>query len=151
VTYFGESGYNPSKLVEEAKAVAKPLEAIVEYVFNASFLTVYIHKFQTVAKVSMVHIFTPKDIVEKNFIAEGKAFTEKLLLHRTVGIKLERYEAGTEGSQGNLYARIFHPAGDIAYEVLKNGFAKLNTPKNTDFDAEYFKTLKEAQLIAQSK
>jgi endonuclease YncB( thermonuclease family) len=34
---------------------------------------------------------------------------------------------------------------------LKNGFAKLNTPKNTDFDADYFKTLKEAQLIAQSK
>jgi hypothetical protein len=63
-------------------------------------------------------------------------------------VKLERYESGSEGSQGNLYARIFHPAGDIAYEVLKNGFAKLNAPKNTEFDAEYFKQLKEAQLIA---
>lgn len=86
--------------------------------------------------------------MDKSFVAEGKAFTEKLLLHRTVGVKLERYEPGAEGAQGNLYARIYHPAGDIAYEVLKNGYAKLNTPKNTDFDAEYFKTLKEAQLIA---
>lgn len=59
VTYFGEPGYNAAKLYEEAKTIAKPLEAIVEYVFNASFLTVYIHKFHTVAKISMVHIFTP--------------------------------------------------------------------------------------------
>jgi endonuclease YncB( thermonuclease family) len=59
---------------------------------------------------------------------------------------LERCEEG-----GNISARIFHPAGDIAYEVLKNGYAKLNQPKNIDFDAEYYKTLKEAQLIAQSK
>ena len=151
VTYFGEPGYNPAKLYEEAKSIAKPLEGIVEYVMNASYLTVYIHKFQTVARVSMVHLFTPQQSVDKNFIAEGKTFTEKLLLHRTVGVKLERYESGTEGSQGNLYARIYHPAGDIAYEVLKNGYAKLNTPKNTDFEADYFKTLKEAQLIAQSK
>jgi len=78
-------------------------------------------------------------------VAEGKAFVEKLLLHRTVGVKLEKYEpAGEAGGPGNLSARIYHPAGDIAYEVLKNGYAKLNTPKNTDFDAEYFKTLKEA-------
>ena len=59
VTYFGEPGYNAAKLYEEAKSIAKPLEAIVEYVFNASFLTVYIHKFHTVAKISMVHIFSP--------------------------------------------------------------------------------------------
>lgn len=82
--------------------------------------------------------------MDKNFITEGKAFVEKLLLHRTVGVKLERYESGAEGAPGNLYARIYHPAGDIAYEVLKNGYAKLQTPKTTDFDAEYYKTLKEA-------
>lgn len=92
----------------------------------------------------MIHLFAPQQGVEKNFIAEGKAFTEKLLLHRTVGVKLERYEPGAEGAQGQLHARIYHPAGDIAYEVLKNGYAKLNIPKNTDFDADYFKTLKEA-------
>lgn len=144
VTYFSESGYSAAKLMEEAKGIDKPLEAIVEYIFNASFLTVYIHKFQTVAKVSMVFLYTPQQGVDKNFIAEGKAFLEKFLLHRTVGVKLERYEAGPEGGPGNLYARIHHPAGDIAYEILKNGFAKLNTPKNTDFDADYYKTLKEA-------
>jgi endonuclease YncB( thermonuclease family) len=114
-------------------------------------MTVYIHKFHTVAKISLVFLFSPQQGAEKAYLLEGKAFVEKLLLHRTIGVKLERYESGAEGSQGNLYARLFHPAGDISYEVLKNGFAKLNTPKTTDFDAAYFKTLKEAQLIAQSK
>jgi staphylococcal nuclease domain-containing protein 1 len=148
VTYFSEAGYSAPKLLEESKAIDKPLEAIVEYVFNASYLTVYIHKFQTVAKFSMNFLFTP----DSNFIAEGKAFVEKLLLHRTVGVKLERFEpGGAEGAPGNLYGRLFHPAGDIAYEVLKNGFAKLNAPKNTEFDTEYYRSLKEAQLIAQSK
>ena len=44
-----------------------------------------------------------------------------------MGIKLERYEPGAAegGSGGNLSVRIYHPAGDIAYEVLKNGYAKL--------------------------
>jgi len=67
-------------------------------------------------------------------------------LHRTIGVKFEKVEEG-----GNLCGRIFHPAGDIAYEVLKNGFSKLNIPKTTDFDAEHYKKLKEAQLIAQGK
>lgn len=66
-------------------------------------------------------------------------FTEKFLLHRTVGIKFDKID-----ESGNLSGRIYHPAGDIAYEVLKNGFAKLNVPKNIDFDSEYYKTLKEA-------
>ena len=99
----------------------------------------------------MVHLFTPQQGVDKNFITEGKSFVEKLLLHRTIGVKFDRYESGAEGAGGNLYARIYHPAGDIAYEILKNGFSKLQAPKSTDFDAEYYKTLKEAQLIAQSK
>jgi len=86
----------------------------------------------------MVHLFTPSS-ADKTLLAEGKQFTEKLLLSRTVGIKFERVEEG-----GTFVGRIYHPAGDIAYEVLKNGYSKLNPPKNIDFDAEYYKTLKEA-------
>lgn len=93
----------------------------------------------------MNFLFTPNN-VDKAIISDGKAFAEKYLLHRTVGIKFEKVEEG-----GNLAGRIFHPAGDIAVEVLKNGFSKLNTPKVIDFDADYYKTLKSAQLVAQSK
>jgi|LauGreDrversion4_2_1035121.scaffolds.fasta_scaffold90115_1 staphylococcal nuclease domain-containing protein 1 len=142
VTYFSESGFNAAKLFEEGKTSDKPLEAIVEHFFNASFLTVYLPKFHTVAKISMVFLFTPS--ADKDFVAEGKAFAEKLLLHRTIGVKFERYEPSPDGGTGSIHARIFYPLGDIAYEVLKNGYAKLNTPKTTDFDADYYKSLKEA-------
>jgi hypothetical protein len=113
-------------------------------VFSASFLSVYIVKFEAVVRVSMVHLYTPN--TDKVFVADGKAFTEKFLLHRTVGLKIERVEDG-----GNFVGRIFHPAGDIAGEILKGGYSKLNTPKTQDFDADYFRSLKEAQVIAQNK
>ena len=46
-----------------------------------------------------------------------------------------------------MIGRIYHPNGDIASEVLKNGFARLSTPKDMNFDADYFRELKQAQLI----
>lgn len=145
MTYFSDTGFSAIKYFEEAQNIDKPLESIVEYVFSASLLSAYVHKFKAVVKVSMNHLFTPSN-VDKSILAEGKAFTEKLLHHRTIGIKFDRLEEG-----GILIGRIFHPNGDIAYEVLKNGYSKLNLPKGSDFDAEYYKTLKEAQLVAQSK
>lgn len=88
----------------------------------------------------MVHLFTP-NTADKEILADGKAFTEKYLLNRTVGLQIEKLE------EQNFSARIHHPAGDIASEILKQGFSKLNQPKTTDFDADYFRSLKEAQLI----
>jgi hypothetical protein len=55
-------------------------------VFSASFISVYVHRFQAVVKVSMNHLFTPSS-ADKAILAEGKAFTEKLLLSRTIGIQ----------------------------------------------------------------
>ena len=59
MTYFSDPGYNIAKVFEEAKDIDKPLEGIVEYVFSASYLSVFIHKFSIVAKLSLVHLFTP--------------------------------------------------------------------------------------------
>lgn len=69
-----------------------------------------------------------------------------MLLHRTVGVKLARVD-----ERGDLVGRIFYQQGDIAAEILKNGLAKLSTPKDTNFDSEYFKELKQAQQIGQGK
>ena len=48
---------------------------------------------------------------------------------------------------GNLVGRLHFPQGDIAAELLKKGYAKLSTPKDSDFDADYYRELKQAQLI----
>ena len=44
----------------------------------------------------MSFLFTPNSI-DKAILAEGKLFTEKLLLHRTVGIKFDKVD-----DSGNL-------------------------------------------------
>lgn len=61
-----------------------------------------------------------------------------MLLHKTIGIKLQRVDE----NNGNLVGRVHFPQGDIACEILKKGLAKLSTPKDSDFDAEYYKELK---------
>lgn len=45
LTYFSETGYNAEKLVDEAKKINMPLEGIVEHVFNAASLSIYVSKF----------------------------------------------------------------------------------------------------------
>ena len=45
VTYFSDSGYSAARIMEDSKNIDKPLESIIEYVFSASFVTAYVHKF----------------------------------------------------------------------------------------------------------
>ena len=87
----------------------------------------------------MAHLYSPNSQSEPALAEEGKKFVSKMLLHRTVGVKLARVD-----DRGDLIGRIFFPAGDIAAEILKSGLAKLNMPKDMNFDAEYFKELKQA-------
>lgn len=84
----------------------------------------------------MLHLFTPKE-TEKDLVDQGKAFVEKMLLHKTVGVKLARLD-----DKGELVGRILFSAGEIAAEILKQGFCKLSTPKDSNFDAAYYKDLK---------
>ncbi len=142
--YYQDSAYNSQEMVANSKKITEPVEGIVEYVFSANFISVYIPRFNTVSKLAMNFLFTPA--TDKLLVAEGKVFVEKFILGRSVGVKLDRVE-----ENGNVYARIHHPAGDIAYEIVKNGYSKLNQPKTTDFDADYFKSLKEAETIAKAK
>ena len=84
-------------------------------------------------------MYTPRD-TEQAIYDEGKALIEKMLLHRTVGVKLSR----VDDNNGNLIGRLHFPQGDIASELLKRGLVKLSTPKDSDFDAEYYRELKQA-------
>ena len=45
VTYFSDTGFSATRYFEEAQSIDKPLEAIVEYVFSASFVSAYVLKF----------------------------------------------------------------------------------------------------------
>lgn len=123
--------------MDEANKEPKPLGAILEHVFNSGYVVVYVMRFQTTIKVALIHLFTPHSF-EPALLDKGKAFLEKTLMHRTIGIKLARVD-----EQGNFVGRIYHPAGDIASEILKQGFSKLSNPKEIkELDVAYFHQLK---------
>ena len=137
VTYFGESGYNTTRMLEEGNKEPRPMAAILEHVFGPTFLSLYVYKLKAVVKVSLVHCYVPKEMGPE-LVEEGKAFVNKMLLHRTVGLKLSRVD-----DQNSFVGRV-HYVGDIAAELLKLGLAKVAAPKEANFDAEYFKELKQA-------
>lgn len=95
------------------------MEGVIEYVFSASTVSVYVPLIHTVCRLGMNYLFSPP-AAEKELANLGKQFTEKYILHRDVRIKFEKVE-----DSGLLVGRILHPQGDIAYEVVKNGYAKL--------------------------
>ena len=113
---------------------------------GTTLVAVYVMKLKTQVKMNLVHLYTPRD-TEQAIYDEGKAFIDKMLLHKSVGVKLTR----VDDNNGNLVGRLSYHKGDIAYELLKRGLAKLSTPKDSDFDADYFRHLKQGQIIGQSK
>ena len=134
--------FDAAQLVKEGKAVGKPLLAIVEYVFGTTLLNVYLVRFKSVLRVAMGLVARPHD--DKEINEEGRNFTEKLLLHREVGVELVRVDEA-----GNIIARIHHPAGDIACELVKKGLAKVLPVAVQSYDNPgYLKSLKDAQAVA---
>jgi len=60
-------------------------------------------KLKVQIKMNMIHLYTPKD-TDQAIYDEGKAFIEKMLLHRTIGVKLSKVD-----DNGNLCGRLHFP------------------------------------------
>ena len=75
----------------------------------------YLPYFSAVMKINLAYIFPPLAKKKEEAIAlKARALCEARLLHKTVGLKVEGIDRN-----GNVSARIQHPAGDIAEELLK--------------------------------
>lgn len=134
VIFPGDSNYSPQKLVQQASQAT--CAGILEHVFSSSFVSVYIYKLQAQIKLSLIHLYSPNARDEPELHDQGKQFITKMLLHRTVGVKLVKVDDRNE-----IVGRIYYPEGCIASEVLKNGLAKLSMPKDMNFDARFLKDL----------
>jgi hypothetical protein len=113
IVFYGDASYRPDEVMKAANKEPRPLGAILEHVFNASYVSLHIKSLSVTVKVALTHLFTPHD-TDAGLLEKGKLFLEKMLLHRSIGIKLARVD-----EQGNFTGVIHHPAGDIATEILK--------------------------------
>ena len=62
----------------------------------------YIYRLKHVIKMQIVHLYSPNAQSEPALAEEGKKFVSKMLLHRSVGVKLARVD-----DKGDLVGRIF--------------------------------------------
>ena len=104
VTYFGEGDYNAGRILSDSLQEPRPLGSILEHVFGTTLVAAYVMRLKTQIKLNLVHLYTPRD-ADQAIYDEGKAFIEKMLLHKTVGIKLTRVDE----NNGNLVGRIHFP------------------------------------------
>ena len=64
----------------------------------------YVMRLKTQVKMQLVHLYVPQDAPD-SIREQGKAFIEKMLLHKTVGMKFTR----VDDNNGNLVGRIHFP------------------------------------------
>ncbi len=72
VKYQGETDYSAAKLLNQSMEVTTPLAAILEYVFSASYVNVYVYKLQAVIKLQLIHLYSPNAKEEPELAEQGK-------------------------------------------------------------------------------
>ena len=105
------------------------LDAIVEYVFNTSMLSIYIPSLSCFAKVNLRFVQIPSNTKDPELFKIGKAKTERLCLSKDVKLKIFDMD-GTGNLTGDIFLQIEKSEQNLAQYLLKNGFCKSFTGGN---------------------
>ncbi len=119
----------------------KELDAIVDFVINATCYVVYLKDSCTYVKTSLRFIAIPSSKDEGVYKA-GKAYAERSVLHKDVKVVLHACE-----NKGYV-ADVIEKKGSMAVFILKNGYSKLFLGNNA-YKSEELAALKEAQSQAR--
>ncbi|GKY92183.1 hypothetical protein MPSEU_000189600 [Mayamaea pseudoterrestris] len=119
----------------EKRATNKRIKCVIEYVFDGSRFRCQVtddslpdYQYATftllLAGVLCPKVGNPRatpPAPSEAFAEQARAFSDMRLLQRELDIGL----VGTDKSGSSAVGMIYHPAGNIAVELLKNGFAKM--------------------------
>ena len=104
------------------------MPALVEHVFNASMLRLYLPTLATYCTVSLAGIRAPgsRDGIPEEFFQIARFTVETRLLGRDVGVIIEGSapRSGQGSAEPLFVGTIVHPAGNISELLLKEGYAR---------------------------
>jgi staphylococcal nuclease domain-containing protein 1 len=103
-------------------------EAIVEHVFSASRVKVYIPKDNCCFNLILGGVMTPK--ASDPFGAESTQFVKSLLHQRTVQVVVDNMD-----KVGNFIGTIFFEGKNLSLELVKAGYASVRDERGADFRA----------------
>ena len=105
-----------------------PVPAILEHVFNASMLRLYLPSENAYITMSLTGIRAPTAPggVEEEFFALARYTVESKLLNKDVHVMVEGVapNLGRQQKEPLFVGTIQHPCGNISELLLKEGFAK---------------------------
>lgn len=105
------------------------LPAILEHVFNASMMRIYLASLNTFVTLSVTGIRAPGERGpngKEDFFDISKFFVESRLLNKDITVIIEGLAPNMGNTQKEplFVGTVQHPAGNIAELLLKEGFAK---------------------------
>lgn len=137
-----QSEVNAAEVFEKIKG--KEVNAIVEHFFNcSSFTALLLDDLNCMVKGSLRFVAIPAK--DSEFFHTGKAYAERLFLHRDVKLKAHSLDNDTftvdliDPSEGK----------NLAVQVLKQGYSKLFIGKDSVNAREDIAAVKDAQSSAQ--
>jgi len=121
---------NPDQFIGANHKV--PMPAILEHVFNASMVRLYLSTENAYVTLSLTGIRAPtergRDGSEEEFFALAKYTVESKLLNKDMHIVIEGVAPNLGGNKEQkeplFVGTLSHPAGNISELLLKEGFAK---------------------------
>ena len=126
---------NLSDLEEAKKKIQEHIEsgdnidAIVEYVFNTSMVSIYIPSLSCFSKINLRFVQIPSPTKDPELFKIGKAKSERLCLSKD--IKLKIFDIDSAGTlTGDIFLQIDKTEQNLALYLLKNGFCKSFTGGN---------------------
>ena len=136
-----DPNYNFKDILE--KVAGKETFAIIEQVINCAIYVVFIKEINTFVKLQLRFIANPAS-KEISIYKAGKGYMERLILHRELKVVLYLID-----ENNNFIGDIVDTRGNLAVQILKNGYSKLFM-HNTNVSAEELNEVKNAQKQAQN-
>ena len=115
------------KKIDEAINKNLEINAIIEYVFNCAFVSVYIPEWNCFAKVNLRFVSIPSNTKDPDLYKRGKAYCERICLSKDVKLKIFDFDENK-----NLICDIIvlDKNQNLLENVLKEGYSKSFTGGN---------------------
>ena len=137
--------------IDEAIDKNKEIDAIIEYVFNCAFVSVYIPEWGCFAKVNLRFVSIPSNTKDPLLYKKGKAYCERNCLGKDVKLKIFDFDENK-----NLICDIIilDKNQNLAELILKEGYSKSFTGGNKNpkvYNLQDINLARAAESEAKSK
>ncbi len=142
ITKYDDKDFDFGKLEEFYKG--KEIDVIVEHVINCAGYVIFIKGLNCIVRFNPRFLAIPNNTKEPIIYKSGKAYVERLILHRDFKVKVYSVDENK-----NLVGDFMDVPGDLVTHILKGGYTQAFTKNAPNITNEEFTLINEAQNFAK--